>query len=604
MGLTFAPVPVTSKKPAAAPPAHSRPGDGRHAGSMAPQVPTIAEPIQTKLAINLPGDEYEQEADRISERVMRMPEPQVQRACDCGGGCPQCQAEQAGRESERVQTRSAGPGGPVGAEAPPGVHEVLRLPGQPLDAATRAFMEPRFGHDFSGVRVHADAAAAQSAREINALAYTVGHDIVFGGGRFTPGASEGRQLLAHELAHVIQQSGGSPGSLLPQVQRKCHASELGPPKPDCTPSQQGSVGWMLSFKVGCDELLPGQEAEIEKPKPGYKLKIHGFASREGDPAFNEDLSCHRANRVADLVRARRPDCPIVGTFKHGASPVSAPGVVPDLNPPDFWRSVMIEQAPPDLEPGELWIDPKRIINEGWALHTRAAGDPTQANLDAAAARRAQIRSWLDDVSKTLAPPDAQLTRRNIDEYRHFYASAEQLWIAIDKLLALRRHPAATQDTHDAWVGGTGPDQGSRLHAQNIPQGARYHIDIFGEGYFPGAINIGMGGTGSLAGRKTTTGVQGTPIPNLVYRRFSSSTPNHIPIDDHVADLVTSESGPIGFPGLAEEIARIIAPGGIIILYNPESEEQYHDKVAKATGGTITKTRDKGAIESRIVVPGP
>jgi hypothetical protein len=90
---------------------------------------------------------------------------------------------------------------------PPIVHEVLRSPGQPLDSGTLAFFEPRFGHDFSGVRVHADARAAESAKAVNSLAYTVGHDIFFGQARYTPQTLEGQKLLAHELAHVIQQSG-------------------------------------------------------------------------------------------------------------------------------------------------------------------------------------------------------------------------------------------------------------------------------------------------------------------------------------------------------------------------------------------------------------
>ena len=91
---------------------------------------------------------------------------------------------------------------------PPVVHEVLRLPGRPLDARTRAFMEPRFGHDFSRVRVHADAQAAESARAVNALAFTVGHHIVFGSGQLFPETSPGRRLMAHELTHVVQQSSG------------------------------------------------------------------------------------------------------------------------------------------------------------------------------------------------------------------------------------------------------------------------------------------------------------------------------------------------------------------------------------------------------------
>jgi hypothetical protein len=102
------------------------------------------------------------------------------------------------------------------SEVPPIVHDVLRSPGQSLDANSRAFMEPRFGHDFSGVRVHADARAAESARAVNALAYTVGRDVVFGVGQYAPSTSYGQRLLAHELTHVAQQGSslGSPNNYL------------------------------------------------------------------------------------------------------------------------------------------------------------------------------------------------------------------------------------------------------------------------------------------------------------------------------------------------------------------------------------------------------
>lgn len=93
----------------------------------------------------------------------------------------------------------------TGGEMPPVVNAVLRSPGQPLDAETRAFMEPRFRRDFSGVRVHTDAQAAESAWAVSALAYTVERDIVFGAGQYAPGTTQGRRLLAHELAHVVQQ---------------------------------------------------------------------------------------------------------------------------------------------------------------------------------------------------------------------------------------------------------------------------------------------------------------------------------------------------------------------------------------------------------------
>src|SRR5437899_7632434 len=87
---------------------------------------------------------------------------------------------------------------------PPIVHEALHAPGQPLDAGTRAFIELRMGHDFSGVRIHTDGKAAESAQAVNALAYTVGKDVVFGAGQFAPQTTDGQKLIAHELAHVAQ----------------------------------------------------------------------------------------------------------------------------------------------------------------------------------------------------------------------------------------------------------------------------------------------------------------------------------------------------------------------------------------------------------------
>lgn len=165
--------------------------------------------LQAKLEINKPGDEYEREADRVAEQMMRMPAPQIQRACPCGGGCPRCQTEKRAQGYSRLQTKHVESGALGLTAAPPIVLDVLRSPGRPLDPTTRAFMEPRFGHDFSRVRVHSDAAAEQSAQDMNARAYTVGQHIAFGSGQFAPGTHEGQRLLAHELTHVVQQSGGA-----------------------------------------------------------------------------------------------------------------------------------------------------------------------------------------------------------------------------------------------------------------------------------------------------------------------------------------------------------------------------------------------------------
>jgi hypothetical protein len=175
--------------------------------------------IQTKLAINQPGDKYEHEADHVAEQVMRMVDPAapvtassappgVQRTCTCessGSLCPKCE-----HESESGKTLHRKQNGAAPAEAPPIVHQVLRSPGQPLDASSRAFFEPRFGYDFSHVRVHSDSQAAESARAINARAYASGPHMVFGSGQLDAGSTQSRKLLAHELSHIVQQGHGKP----------------------------------------------------------------------------------------------------------------------------------------------------------------------------------------------------------------------------------------------------------------------------------------------------------------------------------------------------------------------------------------------------------
>ena len=130
----------------------------------------------------------------------------LQCACACGqspkGECNQCDKE---KNKQVLQRKSNG--GPQPSGIPPVVNQALSSPGRPLDTSTRSSMESRFGHDFSGVRIHDDSVAAESARAVNARAYTVGEDIAFASGQYNPNSHSGSHLLAHELAHTIQQRG-------------------------------------------------------------------------------------------------------------------------------------------------------------------------------------------------------------------------------------------------------------------------------------------------------------------------------------------------------------------------------------------------------------
>jgi outer membrane protein OmpA-like peptidoglycan-associated protein len=291
----------------------------------------------------------------------------LQRKCACGGTpgptgeCEECRKKRLQRKTNQRSTRNAEP-----SVVPPIVHDVLRSPGQPLDAETRGFMEPRFGHDFSRVRVHTDAKAAESARAVHALAYTMGQEVVFGAGQYRPETAQGRRLLAHELTHTMQQERdvsnppysfafGAAGDAYEleadgaaeklafgrnlaarltttrrAIQRACGPDEvekkLSTARSDCVGVEGDIVGEHYLFRVNCDDFRPGQEALLRAfaatLSAGGSVKIHGFASIEGGSKFNDDLSCLRAIKVQQVLNDVLAPLGIYvsyNLFKHGAT---------------------------------------------------------------------------------------------------------------------------------------------------------------------------------------------------------------------------------------------------------------------------------------------
>jgi len=152
---------------------------------------SVARTGATSLRVNTPGDLFEQEAERAADRIASSRPTWSFSKLSMGGPLQ--------RDAEGDTTSGV---------APPVVDDVLRGAGHPLDRTTRGFMESRFGHDFSRVRVFDDDAAGTSAQAVSANAYTVGEKIVFNHGRYAPHSTSGRRLLAHELTHVVQQSRG------------------------------------------------------------------------------------------------------------------------------------------------------------------------------------------------------------------------------------------------------------------------------------------------------------------------------------------------------------------------------------------------------------
>ena len=221
----------------------------------------LGKTLQTKLRVNEPGDEYEQEADRVADQVMATPArpavsstpPRVQRFSG------QSNAQQS---------------------APASVDQALANPGRPLEPALRRDMEQRFGHDFSRVRVHTGDAAEQSARDVNASAYSVGHNMVFGAGGFAPGSHSGRRLLAHELTHVVQQE--HVGKLSPVLHRKPATD----PRASADKPQIVAIEAVMDANQGTATLSDGRTVPLTLTKndypPGTRVLNHvGNGTYEG-----------------------------------------------------------------------------------------------------------------------------------------------------------------------------------------------------------------------------------------------------------------------------------------------------------------------------------
>ena len=250
---------ATNASTAKYPPAWTNAWGDRPPAELFPREVGSVPNFQAKLAISQPDDPYEQEADQVAEQVMRMPDPaaQVQRKCAFGGiagpagECEACAARRIALQRRSIDSTSE-------SSAPPIVNEVLKSEsGTSLDSATRSFMESRFGYDFSQVQVHTDAQASRSAQSVNALAYTVGSNVVFREGQYTPGTTEGKRLLAHELTHVVQQSsrvtsGSKPQPIIARAANHTHINT-------------SLIARRASRPFIQRESKPGEASEAEKP---------------------------------------------------------------------------------------------------------------------------------------------------------------------------------------------------------------------------------------------------------------------------------------------------------------------------------------------------
>lgn len=265
------------------------------------------ERMQTKLTVGRPGDEYEEEAERVAEQVMRMPEEareqyspqptsveQVMRMPAGGAAtvddeavlevvkiiCPDCENEAVQAKASSAQLAPLNPG--LEAQI-----ETMKGGGQPLPESVRAFFEPRFGHDFSNVRIHTDSAAAETAEQLHALAYTVGTHIAFGPGQYAPDSAAGKRLLAHELTHVVQQN--------PQAQRAERQISAFPERGPATAARAYSKP---------ARIRGGTPIRISKQTSPEQIRLHTKADCDEE----YEVCCDGCRRLPPNAKRRRALC--------------------------------------------------------------------------------------------------------------------------------------------------------------------------------------------------------------------------------------------------------------------------------------------------------
>jgi outer membrane protein OmpA-like peptidoglycan-associated protein len=317
------------------------------------------------------------------------------------------------RETSRQQT------------APPSVRNTVRVGGQPLERAVRTDMEGRFRHSFAGIRVHADERAGQSARDVGAHAYTVGNHIVFAPGRYQPTSAGGRRLIAHELAHAIQQRhvSGLPDAHIPiapshgaHERDAAHVASsaagarvpalTSTPGPAVQRQDAGDAGTdagvdtgpstpVIWFKLNSTEFRHDAEADsqvhfndalalvkkhLAETGAAGSVVLHGYASEEGDPGLNQSLSERRAERVKALMVAAGVPAGQITAIGHG--------VATDLPTRAWNRRVEVE-----LRPTVTHITMPAETITGRRFTNVCGPDITQALQDAVAYTRSTFAGW-------------------------------------------------------------------------------------------------------------------------------------------------------------------------------------------------------------------
>ncbi|WP_077040225.1 DUF4157 domain-containing protein [Rhodococcus sp. MTM3W5.2] len=384
---------------------------------------------QAGLKVGAPDGPHEVKADHVADQIVQRHEDEATELVGSGsGGNP---------VTDQIGQPIAGDGighksvcGPAAnADGIASTLDHTRGEGKPLHGKVRLQMENAFGVDFDNVRLHTDTRAAAMSRQLGAHAFTQGNDIYFGEGEFDATSQGGRRLLAHELTHTLQQRAGrgrqhrmdpaEAGESF-DVQRACGRTEIGSPT-GCTGSSEEPPeheGARYRFTVNCDSFRPGERERLAAAgaaasKAGTALEVHGYASSEGDPAYNVDLSCARAVQAVSVLEGA--GAVVAHVYSHG--PVHGdPGlrrsvvvrhsvVHPPVPPPtrECVPKAGIENSDCGRYAKETWWLPEAYVHNATCACKETPNDPTakcvrkflQDRLDQVdQAKKAEAAQWL------------------------------------------------------------------------------------------------------------------------------------------------------------------------------------------------------------------
>ncbi|KAB8139866.1 DUF4157 domain-containing protein, partial [Chloroflexia bacterium SDU3-3] len=416
-------------------------------GSLPLSAPGSAPIVQPSLRINAPGDRYEQEADAVAAQVMRAP----------AAGAPAAPAPTA--------VDSGGAGIATTPEVEQQIGQ-LRGGGSPLPTGDRAFFEERMGADFSQVRIHTGDQAASTARQINARAFTVGADIAFDHGEYTPGTSAGRELLAHELTHVTQQLGGAVARKVQRAPSKDDETETVPSTPEskepAAPSIEEAVATAVAT-VTPDEVAAApiegvavQPVALAEAQIADKGGAGGGAGGGGGAAETAGGEQQDAKKDA-TADASAPAAKDVRAAPGDAAPTEGAGGAAGA-PAGAATGTATAPAGADAkaaDPNAKVADP----NATAATDPNAkAADPTAE----AAAKEAEAKAAAQDAEATAADPTTKNAEVRAADPAAKDAEAKTADPAATPHAAAEAAGAATEDDEDAKRRQAQPGAGPRI----------------------------------------------------------------------------------------------------------------------------------------------